>query len=211
MLTSFQHQFIPSGHPPPAACLLLLHGTGGNEWDLLSLGQALDRTAALLSPRGKVVEEGGVNRFFRRRSAGVFDVEDLTARAHELADWVNEAARTYQIDRGRITAVGYSNGANIAAAMMLLRPEILSSAILLRPMVPFEPEQLPDLSMTRVLIAAGRHDSVTGPDQAHRLAELLSRADADVLVHWSQGGHNLDDGDLQAARNWLMHPPLNTE
>jgi phospholipase/carboxylesterase len=209
MITSFHHQFIPSGNPPPAACLLLLHGTGGNEWDLLELGHSLDRTAALLSPRGKVAEAGGVTRFFKRHAEGVFDLEDLSARANELADWVNEAARTYGIDRGRITAVGYSNGANIASAMMLLRPEILSSAILLRPMVPFVPEQLPDLSMTRVLIAAGRHDTIAGPEHAHRLADMLSRADANVLVHWSQDGHALDEGDIQAARNWLMHPALN--
>jgi predicted esterase len=156
-----------------------------------------------------VVEEGGLTRFFRRSAPGVFDLEDLTARAHELADWVNEAARTYGIDRGRITAVGYSNGANIAAAMMLLRPEILASAILFRPMVPFVPQEFPDLSMTRVLIAAGRNDTVASPEHTHRLTEVLSRADADVLVHWSPGGHPLDEGDVQAARNWLMHPPLN--
>ena len=208
MIDSFRHQFIPSGHPAPAPCLLLLHGTGGNECDLLELGQSLDRTAALLSPCGRVVEDSGLTRFFRRHSPGVFDLEDLYIRANELADWVNVAARTYGIDRGRITAVGYSHGANVASAIMLLRPEILSSAILFRPMVPFEPERLPDLSMTRVLIAAGRHDTVASPDHAERLAALLSRADADVIIHWSQGGHHIDHGDIQAAKSWLMHPPV---
>src|SRR6476646_8451723 len=142
MIGSFHHQFIPSSLPAPAPCLLLLHGTGGDEHDLLQLGQSLEPEAALLSPRGQVLENG-MPRYFRRLSEGVFDVDDLKARANELADWVNEAAKTYNIDRGRITAVGYSNGANIASAIMLLRPEILSAAILLRPMMPFMPDELP--------------------------------------------------------------------
>lgn len=202
MIGSFHHQFIPSPHPAPAPCLLLLHGTGGDEHDLLQLGQNLDFGSALLSPRGQVLENG-MPRFFRRLSEGVFDVEDLKARANELADWVNEAAKTYNLDRGRITAVGYSNGANIASAMMLLRPEILSGAILLRPMMPFMPDSLPDLSMVRVLIAGGRKDSIATLDHVQLLAALLSKADADVTVHWSSGGHPLQEDDIQAARNWL--------
>ncbi len=202
MIGSFRHQFIPSTQPPPASCLLLLHGTGGDEHDLLQLGQNLDFGSALLSPRGQVLENG-MPRFFRRLSEGVFDIEDLKARANELADWVDEAAKTYRLDRGRITAVGYSNGANIASAMMLLRPEILSGAILLRPMVPFMPDDLPDLSMVRVLIAGGRVDAIATINQVQLLTALLSKADAEVTVHWSPGGHSLQEDDIQAARNWL--------
>jgi predicted esterase len=209
MIDDFRHQFIPSGHATPAPSLLLLHGTGGNEHDLLQLGQALDPTSALVSPRGKVVEANGLTRFFRRHAEGVFDVEDLRFRANELADWVNEAAKVYGIDRGRITAVGYSNGANIASAMILLRPEILSAAILLRPMVPFIPQALPDLSLTRVLLAGGRRDPIATPDHVERLAALLKKAGASVSVHWSSGGHPLDEGDVQAAKSWLAHPPVN--
>ncbi len=188
-------------------CLLLLHGTGGDEHDLLQLGHSLDPASALLSPRGQVLENG-LPRFFRRISEGVFDVEDVKARAHELADWLDEAATTYKLDRGRITAVGYSNGANIASALLLLRPEILSAAILLRPMVPFVPDELPDLSMVRVLIAGGRADPIATGDQVDALGALLSKADAAVTVHWSPYGHTLQEDDIRVARNWLMHPSV---
>ena len=207
MIDTFHHQFIPSAVASPSPCLLLLHGTGGNENDLLNLGQTLDSTAALLSPRGKV-NENGLNRFFRRISPGVFDVDDVKARANELADWIDEAARTYEIDRGRITAVGYSNGANIASAMMMLRPEVLSSAILFRPMVPLVPDHLPDLSLVRVLLSAGKQDTIATPDGVERLARMLRRSEADVRVQWSPGGHPLTQADIQSAHDWLIHPPV---
>lgn len=207
MIDTFHHQFIPSAVASPSHCLLLLHGTGGNENDLLNLGQTIDSTAALLSPRGRV-NENGLNRFFRRISPGVFDVDDVKARANELADWIDEAARTYEIDRGRITAVGYSNGANIASAMMMLRPEVLSSAILFRPMVPLVPDHLPDLSLVRVLLSAGKQDTIATPDGVERLARMLRRSEADVRVHWSPGGHPLTPADIQSAHDWLIHPPV---
>ncbi len=206
MIDTFHHQFIPPSVISPSHCLLLLHGTGGNENDLLNLGQTLDSTAALLSPRGRV-NENGLNRFFRRLSPGVFDVEDVKARANELADWVDEAARTYEIDRSRITAVGYSNGANIASAMMMLRPEVLSSAILFRPMVPLVPDHLPDLSLVRVLVSAGRQDTIATPDGVENLARILRRSEADVRIQWSATGHPLTQADIRAAHDWLIHPP----
>src|SRR5207245_1707060 len=147
----FIHEFIPGSSP---RTLLLLHGTGGNERDLISLGRELDQNASLLSPRGKVLENG-MPRFFRRLAEGVFDLEDLQKRTHELADFVKAAAKHYKIDINKIVAVGYSNGANIAASMLLLRPEILSAAILFRAMVPLVPETQPDLSSVRVWIGAG--------------------------------------------------------
>jgi predicted esterase len=208
MIDSYRHQFIPSAVPSPAPCLLLLHRTGGTENDLLPLGQTLDATQALLSPCGKV-DENGTWRFFRRIAPGVFDLEDMRMRANELADWVNSASRIYGLDRGRITAVGVAHGANIASAMMLLRPEILSRAILFRPKIPVVPKALPDLSLVRVFLAGGKRDPIVARDQVEGLAELLRKADAHVHVHWTDAGHEIEDSEIQAARDWLLHPPRN--
>ena len=141
MTPDFIHEFVPGSSN---RTLLLLHGTGGNEHDLIPLGRELDPNAALLSPRGKVLENG-MPRFFRRLAEGVFDLEDLQKRTHELADFVAAAADRYDIGNKNIVAVGYSNGANIAASTLLLRPEILAGAILFRAMIPLEPEERPDL------------------------------------------------------------------
>ena len=195
----FIHEFV-SGKSNRT--LLLLHGTGGNERDLIPLGHELDPDASLLSPRGKVLENG-MPRFFRRLSEGVFDLEDLEKRTHELADFVTSAAQNYKIDTKRIVAVGYSNGANIAASMLLLRPEILSAAILFRAMVPLIPETTPDLSATRVLISEGDHDPIVSAAEAGRLAGLLRGAGADVTIRFFQSGHELSANDADLAREWL--------
>jgi phospholipase/carboxylesterase len=139
------------------ATLLLLHGTGGNEEDLIPLGQQIAPYAAILSVRGKVLENG-IPRFFRRLAEGVFDIEDLKFRTYELADFVEQASKVYGFDLSQLVAVGYSNGANIAASSLLLRPAIMSFAILFRPMVPLIPEMFPDLSTKHVFISAGLHD-----------------------------------------------------
>jgi predicted esterase len=198
----FIHQFIPTNDPAGAPTLLLLHGTGGDEHDLLGLGRALDGGASLLSPRGKVLE-GGMPRFFRRLAAGVFDLDDLTRRTHELADFVADAAGRYGFDPQRIIAVGFSNGANIAASLLLLRPETLTAAALFRPMVPLVPETLPDLSRVPVFIGAGRQDPIVPTTETERLAALLQQANAPVTLHWEAGGHGLTQGDLTAAQEWL--------
>jgi predicted esterase len=182
--------------------LLLLHGTGGDENDLLPLGRKLDERAALLSPRGKVLENGAP-RFFRRYAEGVFDQEDLINRTHELAKFVEKAASEYDLDLERIFAVGFSNGANIAASLLLLHPGLLTGAILLRPMVPFEPENPPDLSETPVYLAAGRSDSIVPAENTEQLAELLREAGAEVQLDWQPRGHELGDAELEAARRWL--------
>jgi len=199
--TEFIHRFEPAPAGAGGSTLLLLHGTGGNENDLLPVGHAIAPDAALLSPRGRVLENG-MPRYFRRLAEGVFDHEDLVARTHELADFVADAARRYGLDARRIVAVGFSNGANIAGAMMLLRPEVLAGAILLRAMVPFEPKAPPDLRGRRALVAAGKADPVVKPENSERLAELLRHAGADVTLHWSPGGHTLDRADLAAAAAW---------
>jgi phospholipase/carboxylesterase len=197
----FVHRFI-AGQRPGAVPLLLLHGTGGNEDDLLSLGQALAPGSPLLSPRGQVLEEG-MPRFFRRYAEGIFDVEDIKFRAGQLARFISQARTHYQLGDVRPIAVGFSNGANIAAALLLLHPGILSGGLLLRPMVPLVPEPLPQLSQVRVLIAAGRRDPIVRPDQSQALADLLTQAGADVTLHWTPGGHNLTREDLEVGERWM--------
>ena len=197
----FVHRFDPAKEPG-APTLLLLHGTGGDENDLLPLGRMLDERAALLSPRGKVLENG-MPRFFRRLSMGVFDEEDLVNRTHELASFVEEAASEYGLDPKRLFAVGFSNGANIAASLLLLHPELLAGAVLLRAMTPFELETLPDLSGTPVYLAAGRSDQMIPPESTERLAELLREAGAEVTLDWQPGGHGIGRAEVEAARDWL--------
>lgn len=195
----FIHRFIPG---TDATTLLLLHGTGGDENDLLPLGKEVAPNANLLSPRGKVLEDG-MPRWFRRLAMGVFDIEDLKARTHELADFVEQAAEAYGLKRDGIIAVGFSNGANIAASMLLLRPKVLGASALLHAMVPFQPESLPDLSSTSALITAGRNDAMIPSDQAEALAKMLSEAGADVSLEWQPGGHQLSHAELEVLRNWL--------
>jgi phospholipase/carboxylesterase len=199
MQPDFIHEFVRG---KSERTLLLLHGTGGNERDLIPLGRELDPNASLLSPRGKVLENG-MPRFFRRLAEGVFDLEDLKNRTHELADFVGAAARHYKVDIKNMIAVGYSNGANIAASILLLRPETFAAAILFRAMVPFVPETQPDLSSVRVLIGAGSIDPIVPASETKQLAELLRSAGADVAIRFFQGGHGLTQADIQAAQKWL--------
>jgi len=195
----FIHEFVQG---KSIRTLLLLHGTGGNERDLIPLGQELDPSAALLSPRGKVLENGRP-RFFRRLAEGVFDLEDLQNRTNELADFVISAALHYKIDNRQIVAVGYSNGANIAASMLLLRPEILSAAILFRAMVPLVPETKPNLKSKRIWIGSGAHDPIVPASNTKELVELLRSSGAEVAIRFFQSGHELTDADVDAAREWL--------
>jgi len=195
----FIHEFVPGSS---SRTLLLLHGTGGNERDLIPLGRELDPNAALLSPRGKVLENG-MPRFFRRLAEGVFDLEDLEYRTNELADFVTAAAQHYGFSSDQLIAVGYSHGANIAASMLLLRPEIMRRAILFRAMVPVIPDTLPELPCVRVWIGAGDQDPIIPASEAQRLVEVLRRAGADVTIRFAKGGHGLTNDDVEAARNWL--------
>lgn len=195
------HRWI-AGEAATQPTLLLLHGTGGNESDLLSLGSMLLPGASILSPRGNV-SENGAPRFFRRLAEGVFDIEDLIARTHELADFVGAAAGRYGFDPGNVIAVGYSNGANIASSMLLLRPGTLTGAALLRPMIPLEPDSPPDLTGTPVYLGAGRMDPIVPADNVTRLAELLGSYGADVTLTWQPTGHGLTREDVQSAREWL--------
>jgi phospholipase/carboxylesterase len=196
----FIHRFAPAARPglPP---LLLLHGTGGNEDDLLPLGERLLPGAALLSPRGQVLERG-MPRFFRRIAEGVFDLDDLRRRTDELAEFVKTARTEYELASPPV-AVGFSNGANIAAALLLLRPGTLGGGLLLRPMVPLVPDPLPALGGVPVQINAGLADPIVPPEQSEALADLLRRAGANVSLDWLKVGHTLSSTDLEIGARFL--------
>jgi phospholipase/carboxylesterase len=196
---SFVHRFEPAqgaGQPP----LLLLHGTGGDENDLLPLGRMISQGSALLSPRGKVLE-GGMPRFFRRLAEGVFDEADVRRRASELADFIAEAREAYGL--AAPVAVGFSNGANIAAAVLALRPEALAGAVLLRAMVPLADTPAGDLHGKGVLLLSGAADPIVPADNAARLAAILKDGGADVEHMVLPVGHGLSQADVTLAKAWL--------
>jgi phospholipase/carboxylesterase len=213
----FIHRFIPSNNLTGTrtreqgtkgktffTTLLLLHGTGGNEEDMIPLGQQIAPEAAMLSPRGKVLENG-MPRFFKRLAEGFFDIEDLKFRTDELADFVEEASKVYGFDLQHVVAIGYSNGANIAASELLLRPVIVSSAILFRPMVPIIPEVLPDLSTKHVFISAGLQDPIVPSQETRNLLNLLKKAGvADISINWQDSGHELNLEEIRKAKDWLQ-------
>jgi len=199
-LLGFVHRFVPGDAELPA--LLLLHGTGGSEEDLLPLGPELLPGARLLSPRGKVLENG-MPRFFKRLAEGVFDLEDLIARTFELAAFIEAASERYGIGARDLVAVGYSNGANIASSLLLLRPDLLAGAVLLRPMLPFEPEEPAGLDGVPVLLQPGRGDPIVSTETVEELAAVLRRAGAEVELAWAEGGHQLSYDDLAVAKAWI--------
>lgn len=199
---AYHHVFEPGseGDAPP---LLLLHGTGGNENDLLRLGRMISPGSALLSPRGDVNEAGAL-RFFPRLAEGVFDPQDVSRRVTTLADFVAAAAKHYRIDLQRLVAIGFSNGANAAGAMLLLRPEILAAAALFRPMVVLDlPAAANSLVGRRVLIANGSTDPLVPDDHPERLANLFRAGGADVTVRTHAASHALVQADVEATRTWL--------
>jgi len=199
----FTHVHVPPTDPADTRTVLLLHGTGGNERDLLQLGAMVAPGARLLGVRGQVLE-GGMPRFFRRLAEGVFDEADVVRRAADLAAFVPAAAAAYHFDASNVIALGFSNGANIAAAMLLLHPGVLAGAALLRTMVPLEPAALPSLSGTPVLMAQGAQDPIVPRSNAERLAALLRDAGAAVTLHWEPAGHGLTQSDVAVAQGWMV-------
>jgi phospholipase/carboxylesterase len=196
---SFIHRFEPAtsaGSPP----LLLLHGTGGDENDLLGLGKMISPGSALLSPRGRVLEHG-MPRFFRRLGEGVFDEEDVRRRALELGDFVADARQRYGL--AAPVAVGFSNGANIAAALLLLKPDVLAGAILLRAMVPLSDPPKAELAGKPVLLLSGQGDPIVPASNSARLTELLLQAGAGVTHKILPAGHQLSQADVTLARDWI--------
>ncbi len=198
---SFRHIHQP-GVSPDGITLILLHGTGGDEKDLLPMGSELGPGAALLSPRGQVTENGAL-RFFRRSVVGALDLEDWRVRTHQLADFILEASQVYRFTPGRAIAVGLSNGANIATGLLLLRPEVLAGAILLRPMFVTEIHPQPNLQGKTILIQAGATDPLLRPGDTGRLRDQFSSAGAQVTVHLQEAGHHLVPNDLTQSREWL--------
>ncbi|HTK07637.1 MAG TPA: alpha/beta hydrolase [Ktedonobacteraceae bacterium] len=204
----FIHRFLlPAENDTTHVTLLLLHGTGGDENDLIDLGRILLPGAAMLSPRGGVLENG-MPRFFRRHAEGVLDVPDLHRRTDDLASFIQAASTAYKFDAQRVIAVGFSNGANIAGSMLLRRPEMLAGAVLLHPMVPFEPEQFPDLAGKPIFIGAGRRDPLVPVSNTQRLIEIFKQARANVTESWANGGHTITHEELRGAQAWIKSLPF---
>jgi predicted esterase len=204
----FINKFVPArpsvAHP---VTLLLLHGTGGDENDLLPLGDELWPGAALLGVRGKVLENG-MPRFFRRIAEGVFDVEDLKYRTEELVQFIKAASERYHFSTKKLIAIGYSNGANIAASLILLHPHYFAAAVLFRAMVPFTPDIIRNFSNLAVFVGAGDRDPIVPRSQPVELAGIFESGGADVMLFWHRGGHELGAEDIQAAKAWLSEEKI---
>lgn len=197
----FVHRFR-SGAPGSPDTLVVLHGTGGNENDLLGLAQTVAPGAAVISPRGKVLE-AGAPRFFRRLAEGVFDPAEVRASGEELAEFIRAAVTRYELDPNRVFALGYSNGANIASTVMLIEPVLIRAAVLIRPMLVFEPEEKADLTGKAALISAGRVDPIVPTVNVEKLVRLLEERGAEVTLKWQLGGHNLVPSEIKEAADWL--------
>lgn len=195
-----QHIF-KQGTNPSRPVLLLLHGTGGDENDLLPLADIVDPQSSVLSVRGNTLENG-MPRFFRRLAEGVFDEEDLVFRTNELNQFLDDAAKKYDFNRNNIVAIGYSNGANIAASLLFHYKDALKGAILHHPMVPRRGIQLPDLKDKNVFIAAGVNDPICPQQESVELQELLQSAGSSVTIHWENRGHQLTMSEVQTAKQW---------
>ncbi|NEW07396.1 alpha/beta hydrolase [Paenibacillus sp. SYP-B3998] len=189
------------GSDSSAPVLVLFHGTGGTEQDLLPLAQTVAPSSSVLSVRGNVLENG-MPRFFRRLAEGIFDEEDLLFRTQELNEFLDQAAEEHGFDRHNLVAIGYSNGANIAGSLLFHYPGALRGAILHHPMVPRRGVQLPDLSAVPIFLGAGENDPICPPQETEELQKLLSDAGAPVVVHWERAGHQLTHSEVGAAAAW---------
>jgi phospholipase/carboxylesterase len=198
----FIHRFVPAEDKASAETLVVLHGTGGDENDLIGIGQRIAPGAAILSPRGNVLENGAP-RFFKRLAEGVFDPKEVRSRGEELARFIRAAISQYELNPERIFALGFSNGANVASTVMFIEPRLLRGAILLRPMVVFELDEPPDLSAAGVLISAGRMDPIVPTESVERLVALFEASHAEVTLKWQLGGHNLLPSEIREAAEWL--------
>jgi phospholipase/carboxylesterase len=202
-MLDYVHRFVPATNAAAPETILLLHGTGGDENDLISFGEAVAPGAALLSPRGNVLENGAP-RFFRRLAEGQFDPAEVQSRALELAAFTRDAIKEYSLAPSRLFALGYSNGANIASSVMFLDPRLLAGAMLFRPMVVIDPPTEENLTGRDVFIGAGRLDQVVPPDHPERLAEMFRRRGALVTLCWQVSGHNLTPRDIGEAAQWFQ-------
>ena len=195
------HHIFKQGTNSNKPVLLLLHGTGGDERSLLSLATLIDPEASVLSVKGNI-SENGMPRFFKRLAEGVFDEEDLVFRTHELNQFLDDAAKQYKFERRNIIAIGYSNGANIAASLMFHLEDALKGAILHHPMVPRRNISIPSLANVPVFIGAGENDPICPREESVELEALLSEAGATVMMHWENFGHQLTQSEVEAAKKW---------
>lgn len=200
----FIHRYIPPKDPKSTQTLLLLHGTAGNEESLLSIADIISPDSAVLSPRGQILENG-MPRFFRRHSEGLFDIEDLHLRTRELAIFIQDSIKEYNRDSNKLITVGYSNGANIASSLILTYPGLITEAALYHPMVPYIPDNIPDLSNTRVLITAGTNDPIVSVDETNKLYNLYVACGAIVEIFWHDMGHNLTRKELYETKRFLSY------
>ena len=184
--------------------LVLFHGTGGNEQDIIFLGKEIEPDASILSPRGKVLENG-MPRFFKRLAEGIFDIEDLKFRTLELADFIQKCSSHYKFDLNQTIAVGFSNGANIATSTLLLRPDVLQGAILFRAMIPLIPNPLPDLANKKILLSAGINDPIVSRNETENLFRLFQKTNANVILKWQNSSHNLIQEDIAIGRKWISN------
>jgi phospholipase/carboxylesterase len=198
----FIHRFVPAEDSASGDTLVVLHGTGGDESDLIGIGQAIAPGAAIVSPRGNVLENGAP-RFFKRLAEGVFDPKEVRSRAEELARFIRAAVVTYRLDAARVYALGYSNGANVASTVMFVEPGILQGAILFRPMLVYEPSERNDLTGSAVFISAGRMDPIVPADSVERLVELFESAHAEVTLKWQLAAHSLVPSEVREAAEWF--------
>ena len=204
----FKHIYIQGDSDLPV--LVLLHGTGGDEQDLVDIGQAVSPGSPILSLRGKVLENG-MPRFFRRLAEGIFDQEDLKFRTTELADYIEKARQIYGFENKAVVALGYSNGANIAASVLLSRPETFQGAVLLRAMVPFDPKSLPNLEGAKVLMLSGLMDNIIPAENSTRLSKILDEAGADVSFIMKPTGHGLTQSDFSDITKWIASTDFNLQ
>jgi phospholipase/carboxylesterase len=197
----YVHKFVParSGLSRPVT-LLLLHGTGGDESSLLPIGNELWPGAALLGLRGKVLEKGMPDCFRRFTEPGI---DDVRSRTEGLAQFIRAASERYRFSMRQLIVVGYSNGANLAASLILLHPHYLAGAILFRAMVPLVPEIIRDFGNLSVFIGAAQQDPLIPPRQAEELAAIFQSGGADVTISWRHGSRELGEDEIQAAKNWL--------
>lgn len=198
----FIHRFVPAEDPASEETLIVLHGTGGDENALVGIGQTIAPGAGILSPRGNVLENGAP-RFFKRLAEGVFDPKEVRWRAEELARFIRAAIVKYGLDSTRVYALGYSNGANVASTVMLIDPRLIQGAILLRPMLVYEPEEKSDLSGASIFISAGRMDPIVPISSVERLVQLFESRHADIVLKWQLTGHNLVPSEVREAADWL--------
>jgi len=202
-MENFSPVFLPSNENLESAyTLLLLHGTGGSENDLIPIGRVFGKKINLLSIKGQV-EENGMIRFFKRHSEGVFDIDDLKFRTNEITDFIYSASEIYGFNTEKIIALGYSNGANLAGSILLIHPELLAGAILIRPMIPFKPDFIVDLKNRPVLLSAGKNDFTVPAGQSKEWADLLANFNSKVTLHYENAGHNLTQQDISFAIEWF--------